>query len=126
MQRCECGETGKAFCLRTIRFPSSPSLLPLLSVCSFSFWSVQLHLNDPGAVPTPPIREIFPGNRQGTEHTRAGVWIHGACVCQRGKGKEATLHAHPTSSNDWGARETQICLCLVALNEELLGGKRQR
>lgn len=95
-----------AFFLRAALFPSSPSLLSCLSACSFSFWSVQLHLNDPGAVPTSRIREVFPGNRQGTEHARAGAWIHGACVCHGAKAKKQpeTLHAHPTFSNACGAR----------------------
>lgn len=112
-----------SFFSSTVLFPSSPSLLPRLSVCSFSFWSVQLHLNNPGAVPPSPTRELSPGNRQGTQHA---VGIRGACVCQRDKGREAWgLACSPYLQHCLkSSRKTQICLSLVRLNEELLGGKR--
>lgn len=78
--------------------PSPPSLLPCLSACSFSFWSVQLHLNNPGAVPSSPIQEVFPGNRQGTQRACAVVWIWGA------EKYPETLHAHPALSSEGEAR----------------------
>lgn len=98
------GSLSAFFSWTVCPLPSPPSLLPCLSACSFPFWSVQLHLSNPGAVPSSPLCEVFPGNRQGTLHAWAVVWIWGMCVCPRAKKYPETLHAHPALSREGEAQ----------------------